>query len=84
MQRVVSAGPLIELRFDCGDHFVQVWEVSNVQASSSGQFPDSLDRIQLGAVGRKVIQSEVGGVLPSALAKSDPPMLSKNDPGTLT
>jgi len=38
-------------------------EVAIVQTSAAGQLPDTLDRVQLRAVGRQVIEREVLGVL---------------------
>jgi hypothetical protein len=53
---------LSELRFDGDDHVVQPWEISVVQATAPRQLPNSLDRIQLGTVGRQIVENKVPGV----------------------
>jgi hypothetical protein len=56
---------LCKLRFNGGDHVIQVGEVSIMQAAASSQLPYSLDWIQFGAIRRQVVQSKIVGVFVS-------------------
>jgi len=35
-----------------------LWEVAIVEAASSGEFPDTLDGVQIGTVGRQVVEAK--------------------------
>jgi len=67
----------MERCFHSVNHFVQVREISVVQATAPSQFPNSLDRIQLRAVGRQIVQTKVVGVLFSPLLVQPGMMISR-------
>jgi hypothetical protein len=67
----------VELRFHSGNHGVEVWKISIVQATAPSQFPNALDRIQLRAVGRQIVQCKVCGVLLSPLLVQSGMMISR-------
>jgi hypothetical protein len=48
---------------------LEQWKVTVVQAKSSRQFPHPLDRIQLGAVRRQVVQHKLSGAFFPPLPK---------------
>jgi len=52
--------PSGELRFDGSDDLVQRWEVAVMQTESACELPDPFDGIQIRAVGRQVVQGELG------------------------
>jgi hypothetical protein len=59
----IGFSPFRELAFDGVDDGFEETEVAVVEAESASELPYALDRIQLGAVRREVIERECGGVL---------------------
>src|ERR1035437_7460290 len=59
-QRRTSSSPACELLFDYSHHHGQLGKVSVVKAKSTNQLPDTLDRIEVGTVGRQECQREIG------------------------
>ena len=55
--------PAIEAGIDGSEHFVKCGEVAVVRGQSPGQFPDPLDRRELGTVRRQKQQLQMWGVL---------------------
>ena len=55
--------PARELVLDCVDDGVEEAKVAIMQTETASEFPDPLDRIEFGTVGRKKIESESGGLL---------------------
>jgi hypothetical protein len=55
--------PFRELSFDGSDDAIEEGKVAVVEAESAGEFPDSFDGIQFGAVGRQEVQAEIGDLL---------------------
>lgn len=55
----IRARPCLEARLDGGDDCVQSREVLFMQAAAPHQFPNSLDRVELRAVGRQEVQTKV-------------------------
>ena len=62
-QGIVRFGPGGEFVFNRPDDVIQMREVPVVQASSTREFPDALDRVQFRALGGEVIEGETIGVL---------------------
>jgi len=60
---MVAFCPRGELGLNRRDDFLELGEISIVQTTPTSEFPDSFDRIQLGTVRRKEVQSESGCLL---------------------
>src|SRR5438270_11599406 len=59
MQDLVSVSPISKLCFHGSDDFLQRRKVSVVDALTTREFPNPLDRIQFGTIGRRVVQHEI-------------------------
>jgi len=62
MQHFVWSAPAVEAGVDGFEHFGKRCEVAVVRRQAPGQFPNSLDRGQLRAVGRQKQQPQISSM----------------------
>ena len=53
-------GPSAEFLFHGCDYAVEGWKILVMETKLTRQFPKAFDRIQVGTIGREVVQAEVG------------------------
>ena len=53
-------GPSAEFLFRGCDYAVEGWEILVMETKLTRQFPNAFDGIQVGTIGREVVQAEVG------------------------
>ena len=55
-------GPSAEFLFRGCDYAVEGWKILVMETKLTRQFPNAFDGIQVGTIGREVVQAEVGGL----------------------
>ena len=60
MEGIIRIDPSLELALDSFDHAVEESEVPIVEAEPAGQFPHTLDGVQVRTIGRKKLERESG------------------------
>ena len=54
-------GPSAEFLLHGCDYAVEGWKILVMETKLTRQFPNAFDGIQVGTIGREVVQAEVGG-----------------------